>query len=387
MLTFNLADNVLAKSGAVLSQDFANKKAADNNVKDSASVTIAGSMVAVDKSDGGFTPMIGSGKSVVLSSGVSRFSPALDAPAVKEQGMAVQDGSTGYFVLADAAVNIYGFNEKNGSWIELGSPAAKVGFNVPMNSEYAHAQHGNINISRVFVRDPSATAGARTQARMIPQKGVSGAGAVAAAGKSQFTKDVEIDQDLQVDGAIYATDIKPHQVGDGINIVDFSGSGFRVAGDGSMAMGPAGTDLVSIDAAGTEVSLGPIGADGISANIQSSAGSVQLGPIGSDGIAKLSADQNQVQLGPIGSDGIALNIADSAASFGKAGSVNLKADANFVFAGKPGTATNGLYVHKEHGVCLVSAGGKAFGLRVDESGNITTTDLSVVDPDLEVPMC
>ena len=80
MFTFNLADNVLAKSGAVLSQDFANKKAADNNVKDSASVTIAGSMVAVDKSDGGFTPMIGTGKSAVLSSGVSRFSPALDAP-------------------------------------------------------------------------------------------------------------------------------------------------------------------------------------------------------------------------------------------------------------------------------------------------------------------
>jgi hypothetical protein len=352
MITFNLSGDVLSMSGETLDADFSSKKLADANVSGEA-VTLAGSMVSIDKATGGFTPMIGTGKDAIAASGVSRIAPALDVPTVKEQGMAVQDGTTGYFVFADAAVNVYGYNEKNGIWLQIGSPAAKEGFNVPMNSDYTHAEHGTINISRVFVRDAAATAAARSQARMIPQKSISGASASSAAGKSLFTKDVEIDQDLQVDGALSA--------------------GSAILSNG-------------LTVTAGDVSLGPIGYDGISANIQSTTDNVSLGPIGLDGICKFVATQDSVQLGPIGHDGIALNIADSAASFGKTGSVNLKADANFVFAGKPGTTENGLYVHKDHGVCLVSSGGNVFGLRVDDAGNLSVSSVGTA-VSLEVPMC
>ena len=331
MLTFNLSGDVLSMSGETLDADFSSKKLADANVSGEA-ITLAGSMVSIDKATGGFTPMIGAGKGSIPASGVSRFAPALDAPVAKEQGMAVQDGTTGYFVFADAAVNVYGYNEKNGIWLQIGSPAAKEGFNVPMNSDYTHAEHGTINISRVFVRDSAATAAARSQARMIPQKSISGASASSAAGKSLFTKDVEIDQDLQVDGTL-----------------------------------SAGSAILS---------------NGLTVT----AGDVSLGPINGEGVFKFVATQDSVQLGPASLDGICLNIADSSASFGKTGSVNLKADANFVFAGKPGTTENGLYVHKEHGVCLVSSGGNVFGLRVDDAGNLSVSSVGTA-VSLEVPMC
>lgn len=373
-----------------LADSFNAKKAADASVSDKA-FTIAGSMIAVDKASGDLTPMIGTGKDSIAASGVSRFAPALDAPVAKDQGMAVQDGTTGYFVLADAAVNVYGYDENAGIWLQLGSPGAKEGFNVPMNSEYAHAEHGNVNISRVFVRDPSASDAARSQARMIPQKNISGASASSAAGKSQFTKDVEIDQDLQVDGALSAGTatlgswtVEGNLMSGPVMSAGSATLGSWTVSNSTFKPAPGSDGIFQTQQAGDAISL--IDWSG-SQFFRMADGEVKLGPINGEGVFKLVATQDSVRVGPIGLDGISLNIADSAASFGKANSVNLKADANFVFAGKPGTAANGLYVHKEHGVCLVSAAGKAFGLRVDEAGNITTTDLNIIDPDLEVPMC
>jgi len=343
-----------------LATSFSTLKAADANVSGEA-FTINSSMINVAKASGDLTPVLGTGKSEVAASGVSRFAPSLDAPVAKEQGLAVQDGSTGYFVFADAAVNVYGFDEKSGIWLQIGNPAAKSGFNISMNTDYTHAQHGSINISRVFVQDPASTATARSQFRMVPQKGVSGAALAVSETKSQFSKDVEIDQDLQVDGTISATSI------DADNLTARAGS------DLTIAPGQSGDDIMILSWSGSE-------------HFKSTDSDVSLGPIGLDGIAKLNATSNDVQLGPIGLDGIFLNIASNTASFGKTNSVNLKADSNFIFAGKPGTTENGLYVHKDHGVCLVSSGGNVFGLRIDDSGNLSTTSLGNA-VSLEVPMC
>ena len=346
-----------------LADSFSALKLADANVSGE-TFTINGSMINVAKASGDLTPVLGTGKSEVAASGVSRFAPSLDVPVAKEQGLAVQDGSTGYFVFADAAVNVYGFDEKSGIWLQIGNPAAKSGFNISMNTDYTHAQHGSINISRVFVQDPASTATARSQFRMVPQKGVSGAALAVSETKSQFSQEVEMDSGLTVAGT--AT----------LGSWTMEDNTFKPApgSDGVIQAQQSGDDIMILSWSGSE-------------HFKSTDSDVSLGPLGLDGIYKFVATSDSVQLGPLGLDGIALNINTTGASFGKTNSVNLKADSNFIFAGKPGTTENGLYVHKDHGVCLVSAGGKAFGLRVDESGNITTTDLSVVDPDLEVPMC
>lgn len=297
-----------------------------------------------------------------LSDGVNFMGAGANVPSTAGVGLKLPGGASSMFVMADsAAVEVYGFRTDTSVWVKMDDLAARGSKSYAIGSSFNHATLGSIEISELYVRDAGGSDSERAGFRAIPQ----GQASVSsnAGFKNTFSQNVEMDSGLTVTGTatlgswtLEDNTFKPapgsdgifqtQQAGDAISLIDWSGSQFFRMADGE----------------------------------------VKLGPIGSDGTGKFKATSTDVQLGPIGLDGIFLNIADSAASFGKTGSVNLKADANFVFAGKPGTTENGLYVHKDHGVCLVSSGGNVFGLRVDDSGNLSAASLgSAVS--LEVPMC
>lgn len=302
------------------------------------------------------------GSDKTLSDGVNFMGAGSSVPSTSGVGLKIPGGAASMFVMADASpVEVYGYRTDTSTWVKMDDLAARGNKSYAIGSAFTHVTLGSIEISELYVRDASGSDSERAGFRAIPQ----GAASVSsnAGFKNTFSQEVEMDGGLTVAGT--AT----------LGSWTMEDNTFKPApgSDGVIQAQQSGDDIMILSWSGSE-------------HFKSTDSDVSLGPIGLDGIYKFVATSDSVQLGPLGLDGIALNINTTGASFGKTNSVNLKADSNFIFAGKPGTTENGLYVHKDHGVCLVSSGGNVFGLRIDDSGNLSTTSLgSAVS--LEVPMC
>ena len=369
-----------------LGTSFDSLKGADADLTGTA-ISLNESMIFVDSSSKALTPAIGTGKASLKAAGVNRMGVSLATPTAKEAGLAAQDGTTGYFVYADAAVNVLGYDEVTSTWLQLGSPAAKTGYSISMNAPITHAVHGNVNISRLSIVDPNATASARSMVRMVPQKSSSGAGLTASAALSTFSKDVIIDKSigvrgpLSVDGLASFKDVmsvaskaNPSEIifmsGDTADVRDVAGNPLASwTVDCNLFRGNNPIAIESKENAGTTILMA-----GDSSSIRDVSGN----PLASwtvdcnlfRGAASLAIESNDNPSETIFMVGDSSNVRDVSGNPLASWTV----DCN-LFRPAPAVAGQApaFVLHNEHGVVMGSPDGTAFSLSVDNAGNISAS--------------